>query len=393
MFGALRLLLAYLVVVSHLVGTPYVAHFGYYAVRGFFVLSGFMMTSALNEVYAFDVVRFWTNRALRLLPPYYVVCLATLIVVAIAPDQASRFLKFWRGEPTLGDLVANFTVLPLQLPTAPFRLVPPFWSVAIEIDMYLLLFLIVSRRMAWAFIALCAGLSFQLVCTYDGLGRGVDYFTAPSAVFPFAIGAMLYFLRQREMWIAGPRAAGLAFILWLGNMAAGGALLPDAYVFGPGYLVDTICIAVVVSGLAGLGDREPGALATSIDARLGELSYFVFLSHWLAGFVVASVVLGGAWRGWTLLAASTPAIVLASAAFARLNRVVIEPLRSRIRGRAMDSQGRAWLGVSPAVHAGDGEPRFVAFGARPEPLAVRTIRPGERTDSIPGPFQRPWAPW
>ena len=56
----------------------YVAHFGFYAVRGFFVISGLMMTAALNEVYGFDGVRFWTNRALRLLPPYYLVCALTL---------------------------------------------------------------------------------------------------------------------------------------------------------------------------------------------------------------------------------------------------------------------------------------------------------------------------
>ena len=54
MFGSLRFLLAYLVILSHLVGSEYVAHFGFYAVRGFFVISGLMMTAALNEVYAFD---------------------------------------------------------------------------------------------------------------------------------------------------------------------------------------------------------------------------------------------------------------------------------------------------------------------------------------------------
>ena len=85
MFGVLRFLLAYLVILSHLVGTDYVAHFGFYAVRGFFVISGLLMTAALNEVYAFDARRFWLNRALRLLPPYYLVCLLTLAAIALAP--------------------------------------------------------------------------------------------------------------------------------------------------------------------------------------------------------------------------------------------------------------------------------------------------------------------
>src|SRR5205823_2223668 len=95
MFGALRLLLAFMVVVSHLVGEQYFAHLGFYAVRGFFVLSGFMMTAALRDVYQFDARGFWSNRFLRLLPPYYLVCLLTLLAVLVAPESAGTFIRQW----------------------------------------------------------------------------------------------------------------------------------------------------------------------------------------------------------------------------------------------------------------------------------------------------------
>jgi peptidoglycan/LPS O-acetylase OafA/YrhL len=331
MFGSLRFLLAYLVILSHLVGTGYVAHFGFYAVRGFFVISGLMMTAALNEVYGFDGLRFWTNRALRLLPPYYLVCALTLIVVALDPGQAAEYLKFWRGLPDPFELLINLTVLPLQLPYGSFRFVPPFWSVAIEIDMYLLLFLIISRHLGWALVALAAGLSFQLVCICDAMNWGLDYFTAPSAVLPFATGAALYFLRQQGRWVATPFAAGCAFAAWIANMLAGGAVLPESYIFGWGYLVDTACFAVVVSGLSGLSSRRFGLLAERVDRALGEWSYFAFLVHWLAGFLVAGILLNGEWRGWPLLFAVTPVVLAASAAFAALNRKFLEPLRGRVR--------------------------------------------------------------
>jgi len=333
MFGSLRFLLAYLVILSHLVGTEYVAHFGFYAVRGFFVISGLMMTAALNEVYDFDGVRFCANRALRLLPPYYFVCALTLLAIAIAPGQAAAYLKFWRGMPGAGDLLINLAVLPLQFPYGSFRLIPPFWSVAIEIDMYLLLFLIVSRRMGWALTALATGLSFQLACLYDAIGWGLEYFTAPSAVLPFAAGAVLYFLRRDLGWTAPPLAAACAFAAWIANMVAGGAVLPASHIFGAGYLIDTICFAVVVSGLSGLSAYQFGPLLERIDRTLGEWSYFAFLGHWLAGFLVAGIFFRGDWRGWTLLLAATPVVLAASAAFAWLNRIYVEPLRSRVRRR------------------------------------------------------------
>jgi peptidoglycan/LPS O-acetylase OafA/YrhL len=371
MFGSLRFLLAYLVILSHLVGTEYVAHFGFYAVRGFFVISGLMMTAALNEVYGFDGLRFWTNRALRLLPPYYFVCALTLVAIAIAPDQAAEYLKFWRGLPDANDLLVNLAVLPLQLPYGSFRFIPPFWSVAIEIDMYLLLFLVVSRQMSWALIALVAGLTYQLVCVYDALNWGLTYFTAPSAVFPFAVGAVLYFLRRRGGWVASPLAAGCAFAAWLANMLAGGSIFPTSYIFGWGYLVDTVCFGFVVSGLSGISIHRFGPLAERIDRMLGEWSYFAFLVHWLAGFLVAGIWLDGEWRGWTLLLGVTPLVLLASAAFATLNRKFLEPLRSRVRRPYGRSRPTAPAAVpNEAWGPGDAE-RSTAPAARENNLAGR----------------------
>src|SRR5262245_66666265 len=95
MFGSLRFLLSYLVVLSHLVGSTYIDHFGFYAVRGFFVLSGFIITKALIEVYDFRGGPFWTNRMLRLLPPSYIVCGLTVLLVAVLSEQSVDLLNLW----------------------------------------------------------------------------------------------------------------------------------------------------------------------------------------------------------------------------------------------------------------------------------------------------------
>ncbi len=330
MFGTLRFLLAYLVILSHLVGTEYVAHFGFYAVRGFFVISGLMMTAALNEIYVFDTLRFWSNRALRLLPPYYLVCALTLIAIAIAPDTSAEYLKFWRGLPDASDLAINLAVLPLQLPYGSIRLVPPFWSVAIEIDMYFLLFLFISRRLSWALIALAAGLSFQLACIHDDMNWSLTYFTAPSAVLPFAAGAVLYFLRQKG-WLVSHLAGACGFAAWIANMFAGGVIFPQSYIFGWGYLLDTIFFALVVCGLSSIASQQLDPRLERVDRMFGEWSYFAFLVHWLVAFLVASALFEGEWRGWMLLVSATPLIIIASAAFVKLNQKFVEPLRNKIR--------------------------------------------------------------
>ncbi len=335
MFGLLRFLLAYLVVISHLVGSDYLAHFGFYAVLGFFVVAGYFMTSALNEVYHFDGIRFCANRALRLLPPYYLVSAITLVVVAAMPNEAGQYLKFWRADMQLRDVLLNLSVLSLQTPDPAFRMVPPFWSIAIEIEMYLMLFLVIARQLGWALVALAVGLWYHLVCVYADFSWGAHYFTAPSAMVPFSAGALVYFLRQRELCTIGPGAAVAAFAIWCVNMMAGGWIFPDSYIFGLGYYVGVVLFTVVVAGLAG---RQFAPLIKRVDRTLGEWSYFIFLVQWLAGFAVAVTFMPGQWRGWILLLVATPAIIAAGAALASLNRRLVEPFRDLVR----ESPGLRW---------------------------------------------------
>jgi peptidoglycan/LPS O-acetylase OafA/YrhL len=345
MFGQLRFLLAYLVVVSHLVGSNYLAHFGFYAVIGFFIIAGFVMTSALNEVYHFDGIRFCINRALRLLPPYYIVGAITLVVVAAAPQQAGEYLKFWHADMQLRDVLLNIAVLPMQTTDPTFRMVPPFWSIAIEVQMYVMLYLVIARRLGWALVALAVGLCYHLACTYADLGWAMHYFPVPSAVLPFAAGALVYFTRQRELWSVAPSVAFVAFAVWCANMVAGGWIFPDSYVFGTGFYVGIVLFTVVVAGLAGL---KIAPMLARIDRTLGEWAYFVFLVQWLAGFAVAVTFMPGHWRGWTLLAAATPAIILAGAGLAMLNRSLVEPFRDLVRGSSDDRHRLAVAGSTIA---------------------------------------------
>jgi peptidoglycan/LPS O-acetylase OafA/YrhL len=331
MFGSLRFFLAYLVVLSHLVGSQYLSHFGFYAVRGFFVLSGFIMTAALNEIYHFNGERFWINRLLRLLPPYYVVCAATLAFVAFVPEQAADYLKFWQLDDHYRDVLMNVLVLPLQFHEPEFRFSPAYWSTAVEIEMYVLLWLVVARREAFAAAAVGVGIVYHLACLDAGLGLGARYFNAPSALLSFATGALVWFLRRRGAFNVDLRCGLVALAIWVANMMAAGSILPDSYVFGAGYYIGTLAFAFVVVGLA---DYKPGAGMARLDHVLGDIAYPLFLVQWLAGFIVALAFFPGTWRGWALMLAATPVMLGLSLGLAKLNRMMIEPLRTRVRDSA-----------------------------------------------------------
>jgi peptidoglycan/LPS O-acetylase OafA/YrhL len=359
MFGSLRFFLAYLVVLSHLSGSIYAEHFGYYAVRAFFVISGFLTTSALNEVYRFDGARFWVNRLLRLLPLYYLVCLLTLAALVLMPAASEHYHLDWRHSDSLADWGAegfmNLLVLPLQYAAPEFRLVPPYWSIAIELEMYLLLYLIAARNIHCAIGLLVTGIAFHVIDAQLGMAWHTRYFTAAGAMMPYGYGALIYFLGQRGLLRVGPRAAVAAFVLWLANMVLAGWALPESYAYGTGYYLNGIIFIVAVAGLA----RQPfGRIGARLDRALGEIAYPVFLSQWLVGFFVAIMFFPGTQRGWVLTLVATPFIVAAGFGLALANRRLIEPVRVRLRAGKRESP----VAADGATAADAGMARYPAVG-------------------------------
>jgi peptidoglycan/LPS O-acetylase OafA/YrhL len=368
MFGSLRLFLAFFVVFSHLVGTHYLQHFGFYAVRGFYVLSGFLMTAGLNDLYAFDARRYFTNRLLRLLPLYYVVCVLTLIAVVWLPNEAAAYIGQWQPNLLWRDAITDLLVLPLHHPEPHYRLLPTAWSLAVEIEMYVVLFLFISRSQKHAMVALFFGLLYHVVCDLYDLPFGYRFFGAFSALLSFSLGALIYFYRKRGLLLdVTPTMAVVALGIWVVD-----ALVPrTSYVDNVGYYTDTILFAVVVTGLA---NAKGSPLVKSVDRAFGEIAYPVFLVQWLTGFVTALVLTPGTWRGWPLALASIPVTLAASAALALLNQKVIEPLRARVRGTPVDRSHAAYV----QTHQEYGEPV-----ALPAPLTLSVLEQAD-APALPG---------
>ena len=93
MFGAFRFGLALLVVAGHLRQPIWL---GAWAVFAFYTISGYLMCLVLNERYGFSRRGFGAyalNRLLRIHPPYWLACAATLGVMLVAGEATTR--NFW----------------------------------------------------------------------------------------------------------------------------------------------------------------------------------------------------------------------------------------------------------------------------------------------------------
>ena len=79
---ALRALAVLLVLGHHVTWNPIWVRFGWSGVDVFFVLSGFLISGLLFREYkqygSIHILRFWTRRALKIYPAYYLLILATV---------------------------------------------------------------------------------------------------------------------------------------------------------------------------------------------------------------------------------------------------------------------------------------------------------------------------
>jgi peptidoglycan/LPS O-acetylase OafA/YrhL len=326
--GTFRFLLAGAVALSHLIDTPYYRDLGYYAVRAFFVLSGFAMTAALNEVYGFDGKRFWINRFLRLVPPYLTVCLLTALAIRCYPLEAARFMVQWACPATAADVAENLSIMPLAFGGLQFRYIAPAWSLAVEIVMYAMLWVGMGRSARGAFICFANGAAYHCYKLFTGAPFAERYSSLEAALLSFAAGALIYFWCKRSTLQTRADFALFVSLAWLINFFAEGTLMPDGYAKQAGFYVNITLAALVVFSQPAL---RPGPLARRIDTGLGNLSYPIFLVQWLGGFIGYMLLSSTILRGWELVLASAPVIIVLAAALAWLNCRFVEPLRWRVR--------------------------------------------------------------
>lgn len=322
-----------MVVAAHLIEKKPFLHFGVFAVFGFYIISGYLMTLILCKTYNFRLIPFATNRALRLYPTYFITAAATVAIISQLPG-ASDFHPAWNIAASIKDYAGNLLIFPFEFYDAKFRIVPPTWSVAVELICYFLLWALIARSKATATASLIAAAAYHAYGVLSGLGWQPRYFPFYAAALPFTLGACIFHFRNKISRLTSIRPQLKLCILisaWAANLMACGFTSISFDVFFYTNLLLLFAITAIIA-TTDIGKKQKIA-----GKFLGDMAYPIFLSHWLIGFIISALILDSQRRGYAVFALSLLPCLAFSYFAARLADRVVEPLRDTIRPRAKDA--------------------------------------------------------
>ncbi|MEM8730032.1 MAG: acyltransferase [Pseudomonadota bacterium] len=277
-------------------GGPIIFSRGHVGVDFFFVLSGFLITTLLLREEArtgsISLVGFYWRRALRILPIYFLV-VTVAAIYSIGIKGRTEDLEIL---PYYYLFLSNF------IDGREITFLGPTWSLAVEEQYYLIwpaILIFLPRR--WLGPVLCALIAVNVLAVFGfwglfgitGFAIGPLYFGLKGATYaPILIGSLLALVLSNPrgfstLWPA--TGFRLAPLLWLGLIlvvlgGTDGKLegLPNLFLHS--FMALMLCSLVV---------REDNALAPVLRlrpiARVGEVSYGIYLYHLFALAVVGAV--------------------------------------------------------------------------------------------------------
>lgn len=275
--GFYRLILAVLVVISHVDVRFHGYNPGVVAVISFFILSGYVMSILIEKYYKQPsaIPVFYLDRMARLFPQFlFYMALASICIYFLKIDSP------YTNQLTFAKWLLNFFILPqgfFMLWADGALAIPQSWSLGLELTFYLLIpwiIIFLSRRQIYGL----AGASFLVFMAAYAGKIDSDFFgyrLLPGTLFMFLVG-WSFFETDRAakkfricVFVA---AIILLATAWL-NQAL--YLLP----YNKEVLVGLITGMVVVGAIRDFKFSE-------MDEFFGNLSYGVFLNHFIVIWIM-----------------------------------------------------------------------------------------------------------
>jgi exopolysaccharide production protein ExoZ len=234
----------------------------------FFVISGFVLWLAVTRREP-SAATFLRDRAVRILPLYWLATLAVVALVLIDPANLPTVQLSWP------HLLASLALIPHNDPAgAPFPVLPVGWSLTYEAVFYAL----VALSLMFAAATRFGILAFGLICIWL-----LGYLIYPLGPL-FANPLMLEFLAGAglaRLYLAR-RLPGAAVSLGLAGLGLGLLAIQAGAVSDPGYwraLMWGGPMALIVAAAVGL-EAAGQWRDLRIMSVLGDASYSLYLWHW-----------------------------------------------------------------------------------------------------------------
>jgi peptidoglycan/LPS O-acetylase OafA/YrhL len=243
----------------------------------FFIISGFYMQMIASGKYGDHIWTFYSNRALRLYPVYFIAA-----ALALAHTGALRSLAAPPPALYLPTFIANTTLfggdLLFYFGEHGRLLVGPAWSIGLELWFYLLV--PVLSRANSVVVLTCSAVSAGLAMHMEAAQPGSSYYFFPANFYLFGAGmlafrAMNFLLALPFKWDQLVHAAAIAGValLVLRPLIPGFRNYPWAQ-----EIVLVVCLPFIFEATRSL----------RWDRAIGNLSYSVYLLHepvmnWLGG--------------------------------------------------------------------------------------------------------------
>lgn len=320
--GFFRLLLAISVVLSHfgpVFGFDFVK--GKIAVQAFFIISGFYMTMILNEKYINSnnsYKLFITNRLFRLFPVYwfvlFVFCIISVLYgfiinwetspkidsfIEVMPNLSSFFYLIFSNIFILGQDILLFLSIdnsngsffyssnPELLTQKPenYLYIPQAWSISLEIMFYLVAPFILRRKFLTVLSVI--GLSFALrMYLFNILELNQDPWTY--RLFPTEIMFFLFGYFSYKIYSLKLNLNPYLVILILFTFTILYYKIPQfGFKYSPFTINEIIYFVLTVISVPILFEKFKN---NSLDIKIGELSYPIYISHALVGGLISKII-------------------------------------------------------------------------------------------------------
>ena len=358
MFGSLRFYLAVLVVLTHILGLSYI---GQFAVFGFYTLSGYLMTLIMKESYQYSplgFMSFWKNRALRLLPTYWVASILALgIIVWIGVENISQYNPRMGIPNDISSWFQNVFIVFVSL--NPFEVAPRLttvsWAITVEIFFYALISLGLARSLKTVIPWVILSIAYHIFSFSFDLHYNSRYMPLAAASLPFSIGALIYHIKSKPIkFLENLRGQHwlLIFLLCLsfipfqilvqGNRAQ--LVSPEIFssILDVVFYITYLIIALSIYSMATMASFK-SFIPKKLDKLLGDLSYPLYLFHLQIAYFVSYVIYerpikGLHEEGIVVFTVTMVASIIIGLVVLKFIEQPIDRVRLRIKTKASNSQ-------------------------------------------------------